>query len=66
MLQFKEAVADAINSYLAPIQSEYERLERDPAYVHTVLDAGADRARSIANTTMQGVYDLVGLRVSDC
>jgi tryptophanyl-tRNA synthetase len=57
---FKPALADLAVEKLAPIAGEMRRLLDDPAYIDGVLNDGADRARAIAEKTMDGVRDVVG------
>jgi tryptophanyl-tRNA synthetase len=58
---FKPALADLAVEKLAPIASEMRRISADPAYIDQVLADGGARARSIAETTMRSVRDIVGL-----
>lgn len=44
------------------VQEEYKRLEADPGYTDGVLDAGANRAESIAAATLDGVKARIGFR----
>ena len=44
----------------APIATEMKRLTADPGYIDRVLIDGADRARVIADDTMQATKDVVG------
>jgi len=57
---FKPALADLAVEKIAPIAGEMRRLLDDPAYIDGVLNDGADRARAIAEKTMDGVRDVVG------
>jgi tryptophanyl-tRNA synthetase len=57
---FKPALAELAVEKLSPIANEMRRLIADPAYIDSVLVDGADRARVIADKTMQGVRDVVG------
>jgi tryptophanyl-tRNA synthetase len=57
---FKPALADLAVEKIAPIAGEMRRLLDDPAYIDGVLNDGADRARTIAEKTMDGVRDVVG------
>ena len=57
----KGAVADAVVEFVRPLQERYTELESDPAEVARILDAGADRAQSIASAVMVRVRDAVGL-----
>lgn len=58
---FKDVVADGINGFLAPIQAEYSRLERDGGeWLDKSAKEGSLRARSIAQSTMKDVRKVVG------
>jgi tryptophanyl-tRNA synthetase len=57
---FKTALADIAVQKLAPITAEMKRLSQDHAYVDSVLADGADRARVIADETMNAVKDIMG------
>ena len=57
---FKVAVGEAIGDGLAPIQSEYQRILADKAYVDQVLTDGAEGASRLANRMLQKVYKKVG------
>jgi tryptophanyl-tRNA synthetase len=58
---FKPALSELAVEKLAPIASEMRRLTADPGHIDRVLADGAVRARAIAQKTMQGVRDVVGL-----
>ncbi|KAF9586327.1 Tryptophan--tRNA ligase, mitochondrial [Lunasporangiospora selenospora] len=60
--QFKEALADTLITKLRPIQAELVRLSKEEAYVHSVLDKGAEKAREIAYPNIVEIQKLVGLR----
>jgi len=60
--QFKTVVAEAVDSVLAPIRSEYNRLVTDKEYVTNKLEEGANTVRATAYKTMSKVYRKVGLR----
>ncbi len=57
---FKNALVDLSVTKLGPIGSEMKRLVQDHAYIDSVLTDGADRARVIADKTMNAVKDIVG------
>ncbi|HET7714959.1 MAG TPA: tryptophan--tRNA ligase [Bauldia sp.] len=57
---FKPALAELAVEKLSPIAGEMRRLLADPGYIDGVLNDGADRARAIAEKTMDGVRDVVG------
>ena len=59
--EFKDAVADAVISVVAPIQTEQKKLLADKAYLESVLKTGAEQASYIASKTLSKVYRKVGL-----
>lgn len=58
--EFKAALADLAVSKLSPITHEMRRLVADPAYIDSVLKDGGERARTIAETNMRHVRDIIG------
>jgi tryptophanyl-tRNA synthetase len=59
--QFKTAVAEELNAYLAPVRERYEELRADEAELHGVLDEGAEKARAIASQTLAEVRERMGV-----
>jgi tryptophanyl-tRNA synthetase len=57
---FKNALVELCVEKLAPIASEMKKLVADPGHIDSVLANGADRARAIADETMQKTKDIVG------
>ena len=57
---FKAALVDLSVAKLGPIGAEMKKLVQDPAYIDSVLADGAERARVIADETMNAVKDIVG------
>ena len=57
---FKKAVAEGVNEFLRPARERHAELSKDPAELDRLLAIGADRARTIAETTMDTVRDRVG------
>ncbi len=57
---FKANLVDLAVEKLGPIGAEMKRLTADPGYVDSVLIDGADRARVLADRTMNHVKDIVG------
>ncbi len=57
----KKELAAAIFAELKPIQEKRAQLEADPAYVDSVIEAGAARARVIAQETVEQVRTAMGL-----
>ncbi len=57
---FKPALAALVVAKLTPINERFVRLRADPGYVDSVLQAGAAKARSIADPVLAEVYRAVG------
>lgn len=57
---FKSALADLSVSVLAPIGSEMSRLVDDPAEIDKILNAGAERAETLAQPILAEVKKIVG------
>jgi tryptophanyl-tRNA synthetase len=49
---FKQAVADEVAAYLAPVRARYEELRTDEAALERILEGGAGKARAIAAETL--------------
>ena len=60
--EFKQELADVIVTALEPIQEKLKELEADPGHVDSVLHAGAERARPVAEKTLQAAQAAIGLR----
>jgi tryptophanyl-tRNA synthetase len=58
---FKQAVADAVVEYLAPVRERYQELRADESELERILSAGADKARAIASDTLQDVRTAMGV-----
>ena len=58
---FKQAVADAVVEYLAPVRQRYEELRGDEIELERILEAGAEKARAIASDTMVDVREAMGV-----
>jgi tryptophanyl-tRNA synthetase len=56
----KKAVAEAVVEGLRPIQERYREITKDETYLDDVLAKGAEYAASIANVTLDTVYERVG------
>jgi tryptophanyl-tRNA synthetase len=59
--RFKEAVAEAVVSYLAPVRERYAGLRPDEEALERMLAAGAEKARSIASETLADVRARMGV-----
>ena len=57
---FKLAVGEACADALEPVQSEFNRLLSDKAYLESVMKAGAEDAAYAASRTMSKVYRKIG------
>ncbi|UTX52750.1 tryptophan--tRNA ligase [Leucobacter aridicollis] len=57
----KKAVAEVVEDSLAPVRERTTELMADPAELDRLLARGAERANEIANSTLNLVYDRVGL-----
>ena len=58
---FKIAVGEAVANELAPLQSEYERLLKDKAYIEGCIKQNDEKAAYFANKTLRKVMKKVGL-----
>ena len=58
---FKQAVADAVIEYLAPVRERYAELRPDEAELERILAKGADKARTIAADTLADVRTAMGV-----
>jgi tryptophanyl-tRNA synthetase len=57
----KKQVAEAVVSYLEPVQKRYSEIMSDPEYVPCVLREGAARVTPIANDTVQKTKRAMGV-----
>ncbi|MBQ3119165.1 MAG: tryptophan--tRNA ligase [Clostridia bacterium] len=57
---FKLAVGEAVVSALKPLQTEFDRLSKDKAYVEAVYKKGAEMANYLSNRTLRKVYKKIG------
>jgi tryptophanyl-tRNA synthetase len=58
---FKEAVGEAVASYLAPVRERYGELRADEAGLEDVLAMGAEKARAIAADVVADVRTVMGV-----
>jgi tryptophanyl-tRNA synthetase len=56
----KKAVVEVVNTTLEPLQKRFSELMDETGYLDTVLAQGAEKARIMANRTLQQVKDKVG------
>lgn len=59
--ELKQAVTDAVNAALAPLQETYHRVRRDKAYLNEIMASNAEKAREAASRTLAKVHRKVGL-----
>jgi tryptophanyl-tRNA synthetase len=57
----KQAVAEAVVDYLAPVRERYHELRGDEAELERILDIGAEKARAIARETVLDVREVMGV-----
>jgi tryptophanyl-tRNA synthetase len=58
---FKQAVADAVVEYLAPVRERYQELRGDEQALERILAEGAEKARAIAAGTLAEVRSAMGV-----
>jgi tryptophanyl-tRNA synthetase len=58
---FKQAVADAVVEYLAPVRDRYDELRADEGRLEEILEAGAEKARAIAAPILADVRGAMGV-----
>ena len=57
---FKMAVGEAVVSVLKPLQDEVARLEKDKAYIDSIIKNNAEKANYYATKTLRKVQKKVG------
>jgi len=58
----KKDLTDVVINELAPIRSEYERIIKDQAYLHHILEEGSNTANELALETIKEIRQHLGLR----
>jgi tryptophanyl-tRNA synthetase len=58
---FKDAVAEAVVEYLAPVRERFEQLRPDEGALEEALQVGAGKARAIASETLAEVRSAMGI-----
>ncbi len=56
----KTAVAESVNSILSPLQARVAELEKDKAYVDSIIKNNAEKAQYYSNKTLRKVQKKVG------
>ncbi len=62
--QAKTRLAELVNEHFAEARQKYAELETDPGTVRDILREGGQRARAVAEATMQRVRDACGILTS--
>jgi tryptophanyl-tRNA synthetase len=60
-VEVKRRCAQALNEYLAPLRARRAEIAARPRYVLEILQHGTDRARPVAQETLEEVMRLMGL-----
>jgi len=58
---FKRGLIEVVVGVICPIGKKLAELQKDKAYIETVLNQGANNAQEIAYKNMREIKDLVGL-----
>lgn len=58
---FKNAVADVVTAYFAPVRERTQELLADEKSLTEILGSGSDKARTVASATLEKVYNALGL-----
>ncbi len=61
----KTEVAEAVVSFLKPIQAKYREYRDDEAYLRSIFKIGAEKAHAKANETLRKAYSAVGFVLPD-
>ena len=59
--QFKPALAELLVETLRPIRARFVHLREDSEHIDAILGKGADKARILAQPTVEGAYKALGL-----
>lgn len=57
----KQVVTEALNEHLAPLRARRAELEKDPAYLLSVLNAGIEKANEVADATLLQAREAMGM-----
>ena len=58
----KQLLFERVEQEVAPMRERYHAMLNDPAHIETLLQAGAEKARSVATPLMRELRHAVGLR----
>jgi tryptophanyl-tRNA synthetase len=59
--KFKSDLAEAIISFLIPIQEKFKKLRQDENYLNSLLKKNAEKARQVAYDTLKKVHSALGM-----
>jgi len=62
---FKTAVGESVVELLTPIRERYEALRADERELQRLLAVGAEKARRVADPTLEAMYDRMGFARSE-
>jgi tryptophanyl-tRNA synthetase len=62
---FKTAVGESVVELLTPIREHYEALRADERELQRLLAVGAEKARRVADPTLEAMYDRMGFARSE-
>ena len=57
---FKMAVGESVVNVLKPIQDRYAEIQKDKAYLDSIIKVNAEKAQYYANKTLRKVQKKVG------
>jgi tryptophanyl-tRNA synthetase len=57
---FKEAVGESVVALLTPVRERFEALRADERELQRLLSVGAEKARNVADPTLERMYDRMG------
>jgi len=58
----KKILLSHMEPFIAPLRDKYQELQNDPDVVYGIADQGAHRCRPIAQETMEGVRERLGIK----
>jgi tryptophanyl-tRNA synthetase len=58
---FKQAVAEAVVEYLAPVRERFHELRADETELERLMAVGAEKARAIAADTLRNAQQAMGV-----
>lgn len=59
--EFKAKLADVVIEGLRPIREKYRQIAKDPGYIESLLQEGAQKVRPVAQGVLKRVKDRIGL-----